>query len=291
MAYARGVGIMLDVCLDAFLDSLKVFGIAFVLYFIFSFVHDKITHLFQKHKRISPLIGASCGLIPECGISVVGADMYQKKEMSMGTILAIFFACSDEALFILFSDYRKMIYIIPLLGIKFMFACVLGYIVDKIYKEKDLVLEAGDLKLDCCEHHHEESKFQKHFIHPLIHCLKIFGYVFIINLIFGMLVYYIGEDKILAFLRSNKAFGPLVSGVIGLIPNCAASVLMSELFLMEGLSFGALVTGLSVNAGVGLVYLLKFKEMRKNVGIMVLILYFYSLMIGYSILGIMEWIG
>ncbi|MDE6415145.1 MAG: arsenic efflux protein [Anaeroplasmataceae bacterium] len=282
---------MLDVCLDAFLDSLKVFGIAFVLYFIFSFVHDKITHLFQKHKRISPLIGASCGLIPECGISVVGADMYQKKEMSMGTILAIFFACSDEALFILFSDYRKMIYVIPLLGIKFIFACVLGYTVDQLHKEKLISNDEMDLKLDCCEHHHEENKLQKHFIHPLIHCFKIFVYVFIINLFFGILVYYIGEDRILAFLQSNKVFGPMVSGVIGLIPNCAASVLMSELFLLDGLSFGALVTGLSVNAGVGLFYLLKFKEMRKKVGIMAVILFFYSLMIGYIILGIMECIG
>ncbi|MDE7213198.1 MAG: arsenic efflux protein [Anaeroplasmataceae bacterium] len=283
---------MLDVFLDALLDSLKVFGIAFVLYFFFSFVHEKITALFRKHKKISPLIGASCGLIPECGISVVGADMYQKSQISMGTILAIFFACSDEALFILFSDYKKLIYVIPLLAIKFIFACVLGYIVDRIYKEKIMTMETEDLKLDCCEHHHhEESKVSKHLVHPLLHCLKIFGYVFLINLFFGLLVYFIGEDTILSFLRSNKALGPLASGLIGLIPNCAASVLMSELFLMDGLSFGALVTGLSVNAGVGLVYLLKFKEMRKKVGIMVLILFFYSLVIGYSILGIMECIG
>ncbi|MDE6660495.1 MAG: arsenic efflux protein [Anaeroplasmataceae bacterium] len=283
---------MLDVFLDALLDSLKVFGIAFILYFVFSFVHEKITALFRKHKKISPLIGASCGLIPECGISVVGADMYQKSQISMGTILAIFFACSDEALFILFSDYKKLIYIIPLLAVKFIFACVLGYTVDRFHKEKIITIEAEDLKLDCCEHHHhEKNKLIEHLVHPLLHCLKIFGYVFVINLFFGFLVYYIGEDTILSFLKSNKALGPLASGIIGLLPNCAASVLMSELFLMDGLSFGALVTGLSVNAGVGLVYLLKFKEMRKNVGIMVSILFLYSLLIGYCILGIMECIG
>lgn len=284
---------MIDVCLDAFLDSLKVFGIAFVLYFIFSFVHDRVTHLFQKHKKISPLIGAGCGLIPECGISVVGADMYQKKQMSMGTILAVFFACSDEALFIMLSDYKKIIYVIPLVLIKFLFACVLGYGIDAYYKEQIVSKESMDLKLDCCEHHHhkEENKIEKHLIHPLMHCLKIFVYVWIVNLIFGVLVYSIGEDRILSFLQSNKVFGPIVAGIIGLIPNCASSVLMTELFLMDGLSFGALVTGLSVNAGVGLVYLFKFKEMRKNACVIALILFSYSLCIGYSILGIMEWIG
>ncbi|MDE5855596.1 MAG: arsenic efflux protein, partial [Anaeroplasmataceae bacterium] len=197
----------------------------------------------------------------------------------------------DEALFILFSDYKKLIYVVPLLLIKFVFAFVLGTIVDGIYRKRVVLSEDGNLKLDCCEHEHEDTLFHKHFLHPFLHCLKIFAYVFIINLIFGIIVYQIGEDAILSFLESNKAFGPLVAGVIGLIPNCAASVLMSELFLMEGLSFGALITGLSVNAGVGLVYLLKFKELRKNVGIMALILFFYSLIIGYTVLGIMECIG
>lgn len=279
---------MLDVFLDALLDSLKVFGIAFVIYFIFSFIHESVTSSFHKHKKISPLIGASCGLIPECGISVVGADMYQKKQISMGTILAIFFACSDEALFILFSDYKKLIYVIPLLLIKFIFGFLLGLIIDKIFQPKEIEEEA-ELKLDCCEHHHDsENKIHTHLLHPLFHCLKIFAYVFIVNFFFGMLVYFVGEDKILAFLQSNKGVGPLFSCLIGLIPNCSASVLMSELFLIDGISFGALVTGLSVNAGMGLIYLLKFKDTRKKVGIMLGILIVYSLIIGYTILGIME---
>ncbi|MCM1131601.1 MAG: arsenic efflux protein [Roseburia sp.] len=282
---------MLDVCLDAFLDSLKVFGIAFVIYFIFSFIHNKITLLFHKHKKISPLIGAGCGLIPECGISVIGADMYQKKQISMGTLLAIFFACSDEALFILFSDYKKLVYVVPLLLIKFVFAFILGSIVDGIHKKNVISLDSNELKLDCCAYEHEETLFHKHFLHPFLHCLKIFCYVFVVNLIFGIIIYNIGEESILSFLQSNKAFGPLVAGIIGLIPNCASSVLMSELFLIGGLSFGALVTGLSLNAGVGLVYLLKFKNLRKNVGIMTLILFSYSLVIGYLILGIMECVG
>ena len=283
---------MLEVFLDALLDSLKVFGIAFVIYFLFSFVHEKISLIFHRHKRVSPILGAGCGLIPECGISVIGADMYHKKQISLGTIVAIFFACSDEALFILFSDYTKLIYILPLLCIKFVFACLIGYIVDAIYKEKISMVEE-EVKIDCCEHSHQhkEKKLEKHFLHPLFHCLKIFLYVFIVNFLFGILVFCIGEDNILHFLQNSSWFAPIFAGLVGLIPNCSASVLMSELFLMNGLSFGALVTGLSVNAGLGLIYLLRFKETRKKALVVGCILYLYSLGIGYSILGIMELIG
>lgn len=283
---------MLDVFLDALLDSLKIFGIAFVLYFIFSFVHEKITKILQKHKNISPVIGAGFGLIPECGLSVIGADLYLKKQISYGTILAMFFACSDEALFILFSDYTKLIYAIPLLFIKFGFACLLGYTIDKVYKE-DLSIIEEELKIDCCEHHHEqkENKLEKHLLHPFLHCIKIFIYAFIVNFLFGCLVYILGENNILDFLTRSKGVTPIFAGIIGLIPNCSASVLLSELFLRNGLSFGALVTGLSVNAGLGMIYLFRFKETRKKALFTVLLLYFYSLGIGYSIFGIMEWIG
>lgn len=281
---------MLDVLLDAFLDSLKVFGIAFILYFIFSFIHDRITAIFQKHKRISPVVGSACGLIPECGISIVGADMYQKKQISRGTILAIFFACSDEALFILFSDYHKMIYIVPLLAIKFIFACALGYIIDSIESKKIKIEATEKLKLDCCDHDHttKETWITKHLLHPFIHCITIFLYVFIVNLFFGILVYTIGEEAILAFLRSNEGFAPIFAEIVGLIPNCASSVLMTELFLMDGLSFGALVTGLSINSGLGLMYLLKFKETRKEALWMTLILFIYALLLGYIIFGLMR---
>ncbi len=277
---------MLDLLLDSLLDSLKVFAVAFVLYFIFSFLHEKVTQLFQKHKGISPVVGATCGLIPECGISIVGADMYQKKQISRGTILAIFFACSDEALFILFSDYHKMIYILPLLGIKFIFACILGYVVDVKASSLNTI---DEVKLDCCEHEHkEETWIHKHLLHPFSHCFTIFLYVFIINLFFGMLVYSIGEEVILTFLKSNEWLSPLFAGFIGLIPNCASSVLMTELFLMNGLSFGALVTGLSINSGLGLMYLLRFKETRKDALWMTLIVFAYALLIGYSIMGLMR---
>ncbi|HRF70916.1 MAG TPA: putative manganese transporter [Candidatus Pelethenecus sp.] len=280
---------MLDILLDSFLDSLKVFGIAFLFYLNFSFLNEKITSGFKKHPAISPLIGASCGLIPQCGISVVAADMYQKKQISRGTILAIFFACSDEALFILASDKDKVIYLLPLLVIKFVFALLLGYTVDMLYRKRENIEVSSDLKMDCCEHHHhEEQKILGHILHAFHHCFKIFLYVFIVNLCMGMLVYFIGELAILQFLGQNEALGPVFAVLIGLIPNCASSILMSELFIINGLSFGALVAGLSVNAGLGFIYLFKYKAQRIETLKLIGILFFYALGIGYLIYLIMR---
>ena len=203
---------MADVLLDSLLDSLKVLGIAFVIYIIISFVEDKISHVLGKKNRFSPLIGSSLGLIPQCGISVMGANLYIAHHISMGTLIALFISCSDEALPILLSstDGNQLLSILLIIGIKFVLGFVVGFIVDLfLYRRKEEV--EHHLHEDDCEHHFEEveiegcchhhlggqnndSKLQKHLIHPLIHSSKIFIYCFIINFAFGTMVYFIGEE-------------------------------------------------------------------------------------------------
>ncbi len=284
---------MLDVFLDALLDSLKVFGLAFVLYIVLSFIEHKISHLFQRHQKTTPIIGAACGIIPQCGVSVVAADLYHKEHITAGTLMAIFFACSDEALPILMTSER-IVYVMPLLLIKFIFGFILGYLVDLIVHQKKLQKIDEEIHVGCCHHpidSEEETALHRHFIHPLLHSLKIWLYVFIVNFLFGTLIYLIGEDRIFEFLNNNLYLGPVLAGFIGLIPNCASSVILTELFMMNGLSFGALITGLCVNAGLGLIYLLKFKKERKKAFKMMIVLLIYSLVIGYTTLFIMKWMG
>ena len=133
----------------------------------------------------------------------------------------------------------------------------------------------------CCHHDLEDSKFD--WKHPLIHCLKITLYIFIINVILGGLIELVGEDNLTNFLSSNHALQPVLALVIGFIPNCASSVVLTKLYISGGLSFGAIVAGLSVNAGLGLMVLLKENKNKKENLFVVLMLLIPSLIFGYAL--------
>lgn len=282
---------MIDVILDALLDSLKVLGLSLILYIILSFFEDKISALLKKHRKISPILGASVGLIPQCGFSVVAADLYLKEHITMGTLFAVFFACSDEALPILLSRAESLPYVFPLLGLKFIFGFIIGYLIDVCRQSRLSQNEATDIHIGCCGHDSNflsGSAVRRHLLHPLLHSLKIFLYVLVVNLVFGLIVYGIGEDNILRFLSQSRYLTPIVAGLVGLVPNCASSVLLSELFILDGIPFGALFTGLCVNAGLGLIYLLKNKKNWKEVALIVIVLFVSALFLGYAIIGFMN---
>lgn len=276
---------MLHVFEHSLIDSLKVLGVALIIYIILSFIEDKISKALTKSNKLSPLIGSSVGLIPQCGISVVASDLYLKKHITIGTLLAVFIGCSDEALPILLSRPDKYGFLIALILIKMLAGFILGFTVDLIITKKELKkAEGNDIHIGCCHHeidNDEENKLHKHLIHPILHSIKIFIYVFVITFLFGLLIHLIGEDNILSFLQTNKYLSPLFSTIIGIIPNCASSVLITELFLLDGINFGALVAGLCMNAGLGLVILLKEKKDIKNTLLIITILFIYSLFIGY----------
>lgn len=285
---------MLDVFLDSLLDSLKIAAIALAFHLVLSFFEDKISKKLEKSKKYGPLIGSSVGLIPQCGISVISADLYVKEHITIGTIIAVFIACSDEALPILFSEPSKIGYAFLLLAFKFVIALMVGYSVDLIFKKrKDAVKEhfhqchhKEEIHVGCCGHeidNEKENKWHKHLLHPLIHTLKLFVYVFVITFGFGILIYYIGEDNVYNFIESNKYLSPLFSSIIGLIPNCASSVIITKLYIANGIGIGALLAGLIVNAGLGLFYLLRKDKNKKKVLLLILFLFLISLIFGYVV--------
>ncbi|MGM9970608.1 MAG: putative manganese transporter [Anaeroplasma sp.] len=280
---------MLDVLLDVFLDSLKVLIFAFVIYVVLSFFENKITKLFNKHRKLNPIIGSAVGIIPQCGISVVAADLYLKSHITMGTLTAVFFACSDEALPILLSDSSKIFYTISLLLIKFIFGFIIGYMVDFFIKEKTIIGEINEVNnSSCCHTNGKNSSIYLHVVHPLIHSLKIFIYVLIVNFIFGFSFYFIGEQVILDFLNKNQFLSPLLSSLIGLIPNCASSVLITELFTANGIPFAALVSGLCVNAGLGIIYLFKSRKKVRYSLVCLVVLFLSSNIVGYLVMLCMK---
>ncbi len=289
---------MLDVFLDSLFDSLKILGLSFALYVLLSFFEEKVVKFLEKNNKLAPLFGSICGVIPQCGISVVSADLYTKHHITMGTIVAIFIACSDEALPILFSNFDGNWYMVfPLLAIKIVGGFLIGYLVDAIfYKRKKAVVEHAEhcegettnLK-GCCGHELEENEnsnpWHVHLVHPLLHSLKIFAYSFVVLFIFGTLMFYF-SDAITSFLTSNYYFSPIYSLLIGLIPNCASSVLISNLYIKGAIPFGALVSGLVVNAGLGTLYLFKNKSTIKDGFIILIILVLSALILGYGFIWV-----
>jgi len=287
-----------SLALNTLLDSLKILGMAFAIYLLLSFFEDKIAALLEKNKKYGPLFGALSGAIPQCGISVVGADLYTKRHLTMGTLVAIFIACSDEALPIFFGSFnsQKWFMVFPLLAIKIVGGAFVGFIVDLINKKDDEeVVEhlescTGDVQCHhgCCGHEIEgEGPWHEHLIHPLLHSLKIFAYAYIVSFTFGLIMQWVTPEAMANFLTSNHWVSPLYSVVIGLIPNCASSVLISDLYLNGALPFGALVSGLAVNAGLGPIYLFKGKKNLKEAFLIMGILLVSSLALGYAFI----WVG
>ncbi|MFA5283815.1 MAG: putative manganese transporter, partial [Bacilli bacterium] len=198
---------MFDVFLESLFDSLKIFGLALAIYVSLSFFESKVIKFLESKKKIAPLLGSLCGVIPQCGISVVASDLYVKHHLTMGTLVAVFIACSDEALPILFSNFTGTWYMVfPLIAIKIIGGFLFGYIVDAIfYKRRREVVEHAKTcdgeTIDvtgCCGHELEEGKesnpWHAHLWHPLIHSIKIFVYSFIILFGFGLIMYYF-EDS------------------------------------------------------------------------------------------------
>ncbi len=265
---------MLDVFVDALLDSLKILGIVFAFEILLSFFEGKIARALQRSRRFAPALGSLFGVIPQCGVSIVAADLFGKRELTLGTLVAVFLACSDEALPILFGNFTSSWWLTFLLiGLKILIAASVGLLVDLIFvkyrfEHADEGKEKGEEEshYGCCGHEIEgerEPAWKEHILHPIIHSLKIFAYCFAVSFAFGTLVHFVGEDNIASFLTNNRALSPLAAVLVGLIPNCVSSVLLSELFLKGVLPFGALLAGLLVNAGIGMFVLFRKKENLK----------------------------
>lgn len=289
---------MAEILLEALLDSLKIFIFVFAFNFLFSFIGKKLS----KNKITVPL-GAAFGLIPQCGFSVVAAEKFNKKQISMGTLLAVFIATSDEALPVLFSNPEKIPSILPLLVLKFAIAIAIGYLCDLIFKPR-LAKEAHEYtdenkaehadehspeheahehgKTCCCNSHdHEEGFVHEHILHPLAHSLQTLIVVLIFNLVFSIIIALIGEAVLTEFIKSNAYLSPLFSVIIGLIPNCASSVIIAEMFVTDKIAFGACLAGLIANAGVGLTVLFGKKENVKSAIKVIAVLIGTALICGY----------
>lgn len=269
----------------AFFESIKLVPVLFIVYFIIEYFEHKnnnsFNHILMKSRRTGPFVGALLGCVPQCGFSVIAANLYSKRTITLGTLIAVFVATSDEAIPILLSNTAVIGDIGYVLLCKFVVAIISGFIIDTICKT---VINKSNVCHD--EHHHEhyhgncESCDDGILSATIKHTLKIFLFVFLANLVIGCFIGIIGEDKIKAVLTSNMAIQPFLSSLVGLIPNCAASCVITEMYAEGVLSFGALIGGLSTGAGVGTVVLFKLNKPLKQNALIVALVYIIGVISG-----------
>lgn len=285
-----------EVLLDALLDSLKIFPFLFLMYLIIEVLEHR-TKISRNSNvlrgRLAPLLGAATGLIPQCGFSVMAAKLYDRRLIRTGTVLAVFLATSDEALILLLSSGTAAIAVMPLVAVKFLVAVGVGYAANALCRKELLeeLPEGEEVHGSACGHDHDgegDSAARRYFVHPLLHSLQIFAYLLLVNVAFGVLLYYVGEERIAAFLDNTFWLQPLIAAVVGLIPNCASSVLITGAFIDGYLTFGAMVAGLCVNAGLGFVVLFKnIRQWKRNL-LLLAVLFVIGLAAGYATAGVMQ---
>ena len=272
-----------DILLDSLKDSLIIFAFVFLFHVILSFIETPVSNFLVKRKKASPIFGSLFGLIPQCGTSVVAAELYVKRYITLGTIIAVFLSCSDEALLALITNWSKQsLAIFPLIGLKLATGIVIGMLVDLVMRHQHVdEVDHIEEEKECHTHHHENTPAHAHLIHPLIHAIKVFIYVFVINVALGSIIGWVGEDKFAAFMLTNRYLTPLFSSIIGLIPNCASSLLITELYVKGSLSFGALFAGLLVNSGLGVMVLLKERRSWKSTLFIIFFCFVVAIALGY----------
>ena len=280
--------ILLEALIHAIKDSVIVLPFLILTYILIELIERKAN--FFKSTGIlrgthAPLFGGLAGIFPQCGISVMSAKLYDKDYIKAGTLLAVFIATSDEAFAVLLTS-GKILSLLALIGLKLVVAVAVGYIVNAFIKKtmsvkyKAISFSHEEYCRQCGISQNAKNKWQAYLLYPVIHALKTLAFIFIINFVFGFLVNLIGEDNIVSFMQSNKFLQPFLTAIVGLIPNCASSILITQLYTLNGITFGSMFAGLSVNAGVGLAVILKNKQKLKQNLLLVVLLYVVSVTIG-----------
>ena len=265
---------MIEVIQDTLIDAIKLVPFLFVTYLIMEYIEhrtsNKAKETIKKSGKLGPFIGSLLGIVPQCGFSVSATNLYAGRVITLGTLIAVYLSTSDEMLPIMLSESAPATTILIILAIKFTIGMVAGFLIDLVLRFRNKNQEEEKI-VDICEkeHCHCENGIFKSAIHHTVH---IFLFILLITFILNIIIHFIGEENISAFLMNQPILGPVIASLIGLIPNCASSVIITEMYLGNIINLGTLIAGLLVNAGVGLVVLFKtnkgIKENIKIVGIL-----------------------
>ena len=271
---------MLEIIKDTLIDSVKLLPFLFITYLIMEYIEHKMKHkskeVIKKSGRFGPLLGSVLGIFPQCGFSVSATNLYAGRVITLGTLIAVYLSTSDEMLPIFISEAVSPIIILKILGIKLLIGMISGFIIDLVIsvfnKNKEKQNDEEEVIGDICEEEHCHCNEKGILKSALSHTINIFLFIIIITFIINIAIYFIGEDTISNLLLNKPILGPIISALIGLIPNCAASVIITNMYLQKVISFGSMIAGLLTGAGVGLAVLFKTNyKIKENISIIALL--------------------
>ena len=264
---------ILEVLKETAIDSIKLLPFLFITYLIMEYIEhktsNKVKQVIQKSGKFGPLLGGIVGIVPQCGFSVSATNLYSARVITLGTLISVYLTTSDEMLPILISEAAPAGLILKILAIKLVVGIIAGFIIDLVINVigKTKKVEPEEAVGHMCEHDHCDCEHGI-FKSALKHTINIFIFITIITFAINTLIHFIGEETIEKAIAGVPVLGILVSSIFGLIPNCAGSVIITELYLSNLISFGSMIAGLLVGSGIGILVLFKsYKNIKENLKI------------------------
>ena len=278
-------GIGMDILIHSLYETLMLFPYLYLTYLLMEFLENKMSRrnmiYVRKAGEYGPVVGGGLGIIPQCGFSVVSSNLYATGLITLGTMMAVFLSTSDEMLPILISEAVDVRVILQILVVKILVGMIAGFLIDFVMhigkKSKEEPMKIHDM----CEHGHchcEKSIWKS----AIKHTLQIVFFILVVNLLLNGVIEYVGEDSLANLFFTKPVIGELLAGLVGLIPNCASSVVITQLYLENVIGYGAMMSGLLVGSGVGVLVLFRANEsFKENLKILALL---YGIGVGCGIL-------
>ena len=282
---------LLHVIEHTLIDNIKLLPFLFITYLVMEYIEhktgEKAEAVIKKAGRFGPIPGGLLGMIPQCGFSAAASNLYAGRIITLGTLFAIFLSTSDEMLPILISEQAPVSMILKILLSKAVIGMVSGFLLDLIVR-REHAGEKEELRIEhMCDHEHCHCEEGNIFKSAISHTLQIFLFILVISFAINLIIEFMGEEVLASFLSGKPVIGPVLAGIVGLIPNCAASVVITQLYLEGVLGAGAMMAGLLTGSGVGLLVLFRANDNLKENLKITLILYGIGVVAGI----ILEFMG
>ena len=269
----------MDILLDALIDTLKLIPYLFITFIVLEFIEHKFSkksnEILVKNKKYGPLFGGLLGALPQCGFSVASSNLFSSRVITIGTLIAVFLSTSDEMLPIMISEHADILMLLKIIGFKILIGIIIGFIVDIFYKNK----EENTVK-ELCDDENCHCDEKGILLSSVIHTLKICIFILIANVLINFIIFEIGEDNLSNLLLHKNIITYFIASLIGLIPNCAGSIIITELYLSKLITLGNLLSGLLTGSGLGLLILFKVNKNIKENLMVLSIIYFVGVIIG-----------